>query len=155
MYLNKVFIIGNLTRDPELRSLPSGKPVTNFSVATNRVWKDQEGKKQESVEFHNCVTFGRQAEIVSQYLRKGSSVLVEGRLQTRSWDGDDGKKRYRTEIIADRIQLGPRSGGGGFEKGEDAFTSGGEGKKNTAPAKEELATIEYPEEESNPNDIPF
>ena len=111
MFLNKALIIGNLTRDPELRSLPSGISVANFSVATNRVWKDKEGNKQESSEFHNIVTFGRQAELVAQYLKKGSSALIEGRLQTRSWDGEDGKKRYRTEIVADRVQFGPRSSG--------------------------------------------
>ncbi len=148
MYLNKAFVLGNLTRDPELRSLPSGNPVASFSVATNRVWNDREGKKQESVEFHNIVCFGRQAEIVSQYLKKGSTILVEGRLQTRSWDGDDGKKRYRTEIVADRIQLGPRNTGGG---GGTAASRAPAGEKS----KEDIATIEYPEEESNPNDIPF
>ena len=113
MYLNKAFIFGNLTRDPELKSLPSGTPVTNFSIATNRVWKDKDGKQQESVDFHNVVVFGRQAETVSQYLRKGSSALIEGRIQNRSWDGQDGEKKYRTEIVADRVQFGPRSSGGG------------------------------------------
>ena len=108
MYLNKVFIIGNLTRDPELKSLPSGVKVTNFSVATNRVWKDKEGQKQEAVEYHNLVVFGRQAETTAQYLKKGSSCLIEGRLQTRSWEGQDGKKNYRTEIVADRLQLRPK-----------------------------------------------
>src|SRR3990167_6840917 len=112
MYLNKAFVIGNLTRDPELRSLPSGVQVASFSVATNRVWKDKAGAKQESAEFHNIVVFGRQAEIVSQYLKKGSSVLVEGRLQTRSWE-QEGVKKYRTEIVADRVQFGPRGGQGG------------------------------------------
>lgn len=108
MYLNKVFIFGNLTRDPELRSLPSGQPVTNFSIATNRSWKDKEGNKKEEVEFHNVVSFGRQAEMVAQFLKKGNSALVEGRIQTRSWEGDDGSKRYRTEIISDNVQFGPR-----------------------------------------------
>src|SRR3712207_5859450 len=111
MYLNKAILIGNLTRDPELRSLPSGIQVTSFSVATNRVWKDKNGAKQESADYHNVVVFGRQADIASQYLKKGSSVLVEGRMQTRSWDGPDGQKKYRTEIVADRIQFGPRAGG--------------------------------------------
>src|SRR3989344_5647919 len=101
MYLNKAFVIGNLTRDPELRSLPSGIQVASFSVATNRVWKDRDGSKKESAEFHNIVVCGRQAETTAQYLKKGSSVLVEGRLQTRSWESPDGKKNYRTEIVAD------------------------------------------------------
>jgi single-strand DNA-binding protein len=145
MNLNKVFIIGNLTRDPELKTLPSGRAVTSFGVATNRVWKDQSGQKKEEVQFHNIVVFGRQAEIASQYLAKGNSVLIEGRIQTRNWEAQDGSKRSRTEIVAERIQFGPRKGAGT-----------GAGKEKGAPAKEEeLATIEYPEEEINPEEIPF
>ncbi|MBI2097711.1 MAG: single-stranded DNA-binding protein, partial [Candidatus Vogelbacteria bacterium] len=87
MYLNKAIIIGNLTRDPELKALPSGTKVTTFGVATNRVFKNKNGEKQEEVQFHNIVVFGTQAEIVNQYLKKGQTVLVEGRIQTRSWDG--------------------------------------------------------------------
>lgn len=144
MYLNKVIIIGNLTRDPELKSLPSGIQVTNIGVATNRVWKDKEGNKQENTEFHNIVIFGRQAETTAQYLKKGSSVLVEGRLQTRNWeDKDTGKKVYRTEIIADSVQFGPRKDGG---------TAASQESQVSAP---EVKTIEYPEEEINPEDIPF
>lgn len=144
MYLNKVFIIGNLTRDPEVRALPTGNKVCSFSVATNRVWKDKNGAKQESAEFHNIVTFGRQAEIVAQYMKKGSSILVEGRLQTRSWDDKtSGEKKYRTEIVADSIQLGNRPMGGGKSTGE------GEQK---AP---EPDTVQYPQDEINPDDIPF
>ena len=147
MYLNKVLIYGNLTRDPELRSLPSGTPVVNFAIATNRVWKDVDGNKKEAVEFHNIVVFGKQAELVSQYLKKGSSALIEGRIQTRSWEGKDGEKKYRTEIVADRVQFGPRP-------------STGQGQAGNAPKeqpeeKEKLATIEYPEEAINPEDIPF
>src|SRR5438045_6998517 len=112
MYINKAIIYGNLTRDPELKSLPSGMQVASFSLATNRVWKDKNGAKQESVDYHNVVVFGRQADIVNQYMKKGSSVLVEGRMQTRSWDGPDGQKKYRTEIVADRVQFGPRASGG-------------------------------------------
>ena len=100
MNLNKVFIIGNLTRDPELNNLPSGTAVASFGVATNRVWKDQKGEKKEDVQFHNIVSFGRQAEVVSQYLKKGSMIFVEGRLQTQSWEGQDGVKKSRTEIVA-------------------------------------------------------
>lgn len=148
MYLNKAFVYGNLTRDPEMRSLPSGIAVTSFSVATNRVWKDKQGAKQESVEYHNIVVFGRQAETTAQYLKKGSSVLVEGRIQTRSWE-KDGEKKYRTEIVADRVQFGPRSGGsGGGATGTTAKTS----KKDD---KEPLDTIEYPADDINPEDIPF
>src|SRR3989338_1685672 len=112
MYLNKALLFGNLTRDPELRALPSGMNVCNFSVATNRVYKDRDGKKQEQADFHNVVVFGRQADTVSQYLKKGSSVYIEGRMQTRSWE-QNGEKKYRTEVIADRVQFGPKSGGGG------------------------------------------
>ena len=151
MYLNKAIVIGNLTRDPELKALPSGITVTSFSVATNRVWKDKNGAKQESVDYHNIVVFGRQAEIANQYLRKGASVLVEGRMQTRSWDDAAGVKKYRTEIVSDRIQFGPR---------RDATTGGGYSTPATSPeqpedAKKALDTIEYPEEEINPEDIPF
>jgi single-strand DNA-binding protein len=151
MYLNKAIIIGNLTRDPELKSLPSGIRVASFSVATNRVWKDKNGVKQENVDYHNVVVFGRQAEIVGQYLKKGGSVLVEGRMQTRSWDDAAGVKKYRTEIIADRIQFGPRKEGstGGYTPSA--------GASSAAPMedKKALDTIEYPEEEINPEDIPF
>lgn len=147
MYLNKAMLIGNLTRDPELRSLPSGAQVASFSLATNRVWKDKDGNKQESADFHNVVVFGRQAEIVAQYLKKGSSTLVEGRIQTRSWDGPDGQKKYRTEIVAERVQFGPRGGSGSVPaaqvKGDDDQKGG------------KLDTIEYPEENINPDDIPF
>ncbi|MDP3957850.1 MAG: single-stranded DNA-binding protein [bacterium] len=145
MYLNKALIVGNLTRDPELKSLPSGSKVATFSLATNRVWKDASGTKQESVDFHNIVVFGRQAETCAQYLKKGQSALVEGRIQTRSWEGQDGKKNYRTEIVADRVQFGFKSGGGGGASAPAAAES--------SAAKEDV--IEYPSEEANPEDIPF
>jgi single-strand DNA-binding protein len=148
MYLNKVILIGNLTRDPELRSLPSGVKVCSFSLATNRVWKDKNGARQESAEYHNVVVFGRQAETVAQYMKKGSSMLVEGRMQTRSWDDKtSGEKKYRTEIVADRTQFGPKSGGVGF-------TPSKVDGQNSKPT-EEVDSIEYPEEDINPEDIPF
>jgi len=155
MYINKAFLYGNLTRDPELRALPSGQQVASFSVATNRVYKNREGVKQEAVDYHNIVVFGRQAEIVSQYLRKGSGAFIEGRMQTRSWESN-GEKKYRTEIVADRIQFGPRSGG----SGASTAVQSGDGKSESPSAasaapKKELDTIEYPEEEINPDDIPF
>lgn len=151
MYLNKVLLIGNLTRDPEMRSLPTGNKVTSFSVATNRVWKDQGGQKKETTEYHNIVVFGRQAETSAQYLKRGQSVYVEGRLQTRSWDAQDGQKKYRTEIIAETIQFGQKTSGSGYNS-----QGGGQGSAaGPVPAKEALDTIEYPEEESNPEDIPF
>lgn len=147
MYYNRAIIVGNLTRDPELRSLPSGVQVATMGVATNRVWKDKNGAKQESADFHNVVVFGRQAETTAQYLRKGASVLVEGRMQTRSWDAPDGTKKYRTEVVADRIQFGPR---------RDAL--GGTPVTDKTPEDQEappVDAIDYPEENINPDDIPF
>ena len=147
MYLNKAIIIGNLTRDPELRSLPSGIKVCSFSLATNRVWKDKNGAKQEAADYHNVVVFGRQAETVAQYMKKGNSMLVEGRMQTRSWDDKtSGEKKYRTEVIADRTQFGPRSSGSPIA---------GAPAQAPTPNAEETDTIEYPEEDINPEDIPF
>lgn len=160
MYLNKAFIIGNLTRDPELRSLPSGVQVSSFSVATNRVYKDKNGARQESTDFHNVVVFGRQAETVSQYLKKGSSVLVESRIQTRSWDDKDGQKKYRTEIVADRVQFGPRPSGGAPRSSSSSGANDASPSESGAaqPSVDRAAgvdTIEYPTEEINPEDIPF
>lgn len=146
MYLNKALIIGNLTRDPESRALPSGVTVTSFSVATNRVWKDKGGAKQESTDFHNIVVFGRQAETVAQYLKKGSSVLIEGRIQTRSWEGADGVKKYRTEIVADRVQFGPR------RSGESTGSTNEPSGSSDDPGVDQ---IEYPENEIDTDDIPF
>ena len=108
MNLNKVFILGNLTRDPELRQTPSGQNVTTFGVATNRMWTNQSGVKQNQTEFHNIVLWGRLAEIAHQYLIKGRLVLIEGRLNTRTWQDQNGQKRNRTEIVAENMQLGPR-----------------------------------------------
>jgi len=153
MYLNKAIIIGNLTRDPEQKSLPSGVTVTSFSVATSRIWKDKNGAKQEDTQYHNIVAFGSQANVAGQYLRKGSSVMVEGRMQTRSWDAADGTKKYRTEIVVDHLQLGPRRDGGASSSQQTSSQT------QTAPtgaqSKGNLDTIEYPEEEINPDDIPF
>ena len=104
MYLNKAMIYGNLTRDPELKSLPSGMQVCSMAIATNRIYNDRDGNKQESTDYHNVVVFGRQAENSAKYLSKGNGVYVEGRLQTRSWE-KDGVKQYRTEVVADRVQF--------------------------------------------------
>ena len=150
MYLNKALIIGNLTRDPELRSLPSGIQVCSISVATNRIWRDKNGAKQESADYHNVVVFGKQAETTAQYLRKGASVLVEGRMQTRSWDDASGQKMYRTEIVADRVQFGPRAGGAG------AGAPASSAKKAPEPIEADNSqAIDYPEENINIDDIPF
>ncbi len=110
MNLNKAMIIGNLTRDPEVKSTPSGQSVASFSVATNLIWTDQSGQRQEKVEFHNVVAWRRLADICGQYLRKGSKVYIEGRLQTRDWTGQDGVRRYRTEIVADNMIMLDRAG---------------------------------------------
>ena len=149
MYLNKAFLFGNLTRDPELKSLPSGIKVVSFGLATNRTWKDKNGVKQERTTFHNIVSFGKQAEIMAQYLKKGRGVFIEGRIETRSWDDkNDGSKKYRTEIIVDNFQFGP-----GGERNEGGFQK----KSEEAPAAKapQMDTIEYPTEEINPEDIPF
>ena len=113
--LNKVFLIGNLTRDPELRYIPSGSAVTSFTVASNRVYKLQSGEKKEEVSFIRVVVWGRMAETCGEYLKKGRPVFVEGRLQSRSWDGPDGQKRNATEVIALNVQFlgGAQSAAGG------------------------------------------
>ena len=155
MYINKAFIYGNLTRDPELKSLPSGVPVTSFSLATTNVWKNKDGQKQEDTQFHNIVVFGPMARNVAQYLKKGSSAFVEGRMQTRSWDTADGQKKYRTEVVADTVQFGPKKEG---EGGGAPFAGGGNSQpaqRDEQPVPPPLDTIQYPEEDINPDDIPF
>jgi single-strand DNA-binding protein len=146
MYLNKAIIVGNLTRDPEKKALPSGTAVTTFGLATNRVWM-KDGQKQENTDYHNIVVFGRQAETSAQYLKKGQNVMVEGRIQTRSWEDADGKKNYRTEIVADRVQFGPKAGGGG--------ASVTEAEAPQEAPKDNGSQIDYPEDDINPEDIPF
>ncbi|MFA6416113.1 MAG: single-stranded DNA-binding protein [Candidatus Paceibacterota bacterium] len=152
MYLNKAIIYGNLTRDPERRALPSGASVVNFSVATSRVWKDKSGARQEDTQFHNIVAFAQLADLISQYLRKGSGVLVEGRMQTRSWDSPEGKK-YRTEIVADAIQFGPKRDGAPAPA--DYGKADSKGSQVNEQPSQPVDTIQYPEEDINPDDIPF
>lgn len=143
MYLNKVLLYGNLTRDPELRALPSGMNVVNFSIATNRTYTGKDGKKQDQADYHNIVVFGRQADIVNQYLKKGRGVFIEGRIQTRSWE-KEGQKQYRTEIVAERVQFGPGRG------------EGGGGTRSEAPQDDAAPSgIDYPKDDINPDDIPF
>ncbi|MCH7883058.1 single-stranded DNA-binding protein [Patescibacteria group bacterium] len=144
MNLNKVFIVGNLTRDPELRSLPSGQSVASFAIATNRFYTNKENQKQQDTQFHNIVAFGKLADIARQYLNKGSLVLIEGRIQNRSWEGQDGQKKYRSEIVAQSMQLGPR----GAKTGDET------NPPQQKPA-EKVDTIEYDEENINPDEIPF
>jgi single-strand DNA-binding protein len=127
--LNKVMLIGNLGRDPEVRSTASGQPVANFTLATSRRWKDKNGQRQEQTEWHTIVCWGKQAEIAGQYLTKGKQIFVEGRLQTRSWDDrQSGEKKYRTEVICENFQmLGQRGGGGAGADIETAAPAGGGG----------------------------
>jgi len=131
--INKVFLLGNLGRDPEIRTTTSGMPVANFSLATNRRWTDRDGNRQEQAEWHNIVCFGRQAEVAGQYLTRGKQIHVEGRIQTRSWDDrQTGEKKYRTEIVCERFQmLGQRGdgggGGGGGYQSQGAYQGGQQG----------------------------
>ncbi len=153
MYLNKAFLYGNLTRDPEQRTLPNGTPVTNFSLATNRIYKDANGSRQEQVEYHNVVVFGRQAETSAQYLKKGQGVMIEGRITTRSWDDKTtGEKKYRTEIIADAVQFGPKSGVSAPQEGFAGNPAPVTPKNDQVPP---LDTIDYGDADVNLEDIPF
>jgi len=146
MNLNKVILIGRLTRDPEMRSLPSGQPVVSFGLATNWVFVDKSGQKQEQVEFHNIVLFGRLAEIASQYLKKGSLAMIEGRIRTRNWQDSQGNQRTRTEIVAERMQLGPRAAGRVVPPAEP---------EKKAPSQEEIPIVEENEGEIDVSKIPF
>jgi single-strand DNA-binding protein len=151
MNLNKVFLIGRLTRDPEMRSTQSGQSVCNFGLATSRTWTNSTTKqKEEKTEFHNIVMWGKLAQIASQYLKKGSLVLIEGRLQTRSWEDKTGNKRYTTEIIAESMQMGPRSSNASSNNPKSA-------PANSTVTEEEIPIIEEEgaQEEINVKDIPF
>ena len=169
MSLNRAQIIGNLTRDPELRQIPGGQTVATFSVATNFTWTDANGQRQEKVEFHNIVAWRKLAEIVAQFLKKGSKVFVEGRLQTREWEGEDGVKRYRTEIVADNVIMLDRKGamgegGSAASSFEGGFRKQGSVARNTsdngtsddvsAPAMA-VETASVSSEEVTIDDLPF
>lgn len=143
MNLNKVMLIGNVTRDPEVRSTPSGQNVASFSIATNRRWKDQSGQQKDQVEYHNIVAWRRLGEIAGQYLKKGSKVYIEGRLQTRTWDDQSGVKRYKTEIITENLIMLDSKGG--------ATTSRPKEMADDAAQPEPAAQ----EPEINVEDIPF
>ncbi len=155
MNLNKVMLIGNVVRDPEMRTTPTSQNVASFSIATNFVWTDANGQKQEKAEFHNIVAWRRLAEIVGQYVKKGSKIYVEGRLQTRSWDDQNAVKRYRTEIIADNMIMLDRAGAsaGGSSYGQANANS----SFDQTPAKEDgfVQTQSNSEEEISVEDIPF
>ncbi len=139
MNLNKAMLIGNLTRDPELRNTPSGQSVASFSIATNLVWTDQSGQQQKKTEFHNIIAWRKLGEICAKYLHKGSKVYLEGRLQTTDWTGQDGVKRYRTEIVADNMIMLDNKGGTTFSPNSNA--------SNSEP------TIEIPEETIDEEEI--
>ncbi len=150
---NQAIVMGNLTRDPELRTTPSGQSVASFSVATNRSWQDPSGEKRDAVEYHDIVAWGKLGELVSNYLGKGRKVLVVGRLQTRSWEAQDGSKRQKTEIVATDINFVDRAGeGGDFTPSADsgAPAKGGAKKKNDDVVIEDMG-----EGEINLDDIPF
>lgn len=139
--VNKAIIVGRLGQDPELRYTPSGSAVTNFSVATNEVWKDKEGNQQERTEWHRVVLWTRLAEIAGEYLKKGSKVYIEGRLQTRSWEDKEGVKRYMTEVIGDSMAM---------------LDAKGEGGRTAAPAPPETSEAPPPESGSDgDDDLPF
>lgn len=143
MNLNKVILIGRLTRDPEMKSLPSGQAVASFGLATNRVFVDKSGQKREETQFHNIVLFGKLAEIASRYLTKGSLAMIEGRIRTRNWQDQSGNQRSRTEIVAERMQLGPRAAGKVVPSEKEI------------PPPEEIPIIEEEEGEIDVSSIPF
>jgi single-strand DNA-binding protein len=167
MNFNKAFILGNVTRDPETRALPSGQSVASFGIASNRFYTDQSGQKKQDAEFHNVVAFGKLADIVTRYVTKGTLVFIEGRIKTRNWQNQQGVKQYRTEIVAETLQLGPRgmggTGGGSYPK-QASNTQDQTSKQEDIPVIEEnnmpppnFVTDEGPKnsEEININDIPF
>ncbi len=151
MSLNRVQIIGNLVRDPEMRQIPGGQTVTTFTIATSYTWTDQSGKKQEKSEFHDIVACRKLAEICGEYLKKGSKVFAEGRLQTRSWEGEDGQKRYKTETLLENMIMLDKKGDGGGSRSEksesakaDDGAKAGDGAKAPAGADEEITIEDLP-----------
>lgn len=156
MSLNKVLLMGNLTRDPELRATPSGAKVCNFSLATNYSMKDASGNRKDIPEFHNIVVWGIQAENCSKYLKKGSGAFIEGRIQTRSWDGQDGKKQYKTEVVAENVRFmsSGKSDSQGSGYSSQGQASGPAESKNDNMKAEEFDIIDFGED-PNPDDIPF
>lgn len=150
MDLNKVMLIGNLTRDPELRTTPQGVPVATFSVATNLTWKDQSGNRQTKAEFHNIVAWRKLAETCAQYLKRGAKVYLEGRLQTRSWDDQSGAKKYRTEVVIDNMIMLDRKEGGSsqnFNRSDENQATANEAPPNQAASANS--------DEVNIEEIPF
>lgn len=157
MNVNKAIIIGRLVRDPEVRTTQSGQSVTSISLATNRVWKDNNGQKQEQTEFHNVVLWGRLAEIAGQYLTKGQECYIEGRLQTRTYTGKDNIERKTTEIVAENMQLGSRPNGNNSSSYNSSNTHNPQNNQNKAVKEEEIPTINLDDEqdEIKIEDVPF
>jgi single-strand DNA-binding protein len=148
MSLNRVQLIGNLTRDPEIKQIPGGSTVATFGVATNFNWTDQSGNKQSKAEFHNVVAWRKLAEICGQFLRKGSKVYVVGRLQTRDWEAEDGTKRYRTEIVADNMIMLDKKGD--FEGGSAERSGSYSADREPAGIKNTSDVMTKDEEAANP-----
>ncbi len=157
MNLNKVIIVGRVTKDIEMRTTSSGINVASFGVATNRIYKDSAGNKQENVEFHNVVLWRRLAEIASQYLAKGQLVLIEGHLQTRNWEGKDGVTRYQTEVVGNNMQLGPKAGGaaGGSPSNNDSTPPPIDDGPASPPPAQNNNNDSKNEEDIKVEDIPF
>ncbi|OGI16379.1 MAG: hypothetical protein A2Z52_00715 [Candidatus Moranbacteria bacterium RBG_19FT_COMBO_42_6] len=153
MNVNKVVLVGRLTRDPEIRNTASGQSVASLSLATNRFWKDKNGQRQEKTSFHNIVLWGRLAEIAGQYLTKGQEAYIEGRLESRKYTAKDGTNRYVTEVVAENMQLGSKpQGGGSFSPGSSASVPAAQ-----SAAAEEIPTINLDEEQDEVKieDVPF
>ncbi len=155
MNVNKVILVGRLTRDPEIRTTPAGQSVATISMATNSFWTDKSGQKQDKTEYHNVVLWGRQAEIASQYLTKGQECFIEGRLQTRAYTGKDGIERRTTEVIGETMQLGSRAQG--TSAGAPRSAAAPSAAPKSAPVEEEIPTINLDDEseEIRIEDVPF
>ncbi|NNM82926.1 MAG: single-stranded DNA-binding protein [Burkholderiales bacterium] len=134
--VNKAILIGNLGSDPEVRYSPDGSAIANIRIATTESWKDKSGEKQEKTEWHRVVFYGRTAEVVGEYLKKGSAVYVEGRIQTRKWQDKDGQDRYTTEIVGDRMQMLGGRGGASFDSQDSAPPSSGRSQPQSRPAQQ-------------------
>ncbi len=157
MSVNKVILVGRLGKDPETRYMTNGEAVTNFSLATSETWKDKSGEKQEKTEWHNCVAYRKLAEIIAEYVKKGSQIYVEGKLQTRKWQTKEGQDRYTTEIIVDQMQMlgGKSSGGGNFEVVDKPVASAPSDTSYSAPAASKPAPAKVGGFDNFDDDIPF
>jgi len=160
MNVNKVILVGRLTRDPEVRNTPSGQSVATISLATNRFWKDKSGQRQDKTEYHNVVLWGRLAEIAGQYLIKGQEAYIEGRMETRKYTGKDGIERRSTEVVAENMQLGSKpqgSGNGGNYNRPTTQPNSNPAAPAAAPSNEEIPTINLDEEQDEVRieDVPF